>query len=658
MILSSDIGGEREGAQAARIAAESGGLVNERPRLSFIADIAARLVAVSCLGTIAIAGTAFFYLDKQIERSTLENLSDYVAERGRSESELFERADRYLTLFKQQYLELYSNPETLSKLDFDKYYMRTGNQSWRLKPRYYNGWQDTNGLTHSGTSAFVGSEAMPLDGDIKRRLVLGYMLVDRYGPAWVGEFANLHASLPEGALIIHWPGVPWGLDADANLTMSEGTVVGSTLKRFNPERKNVWTSLYFDKTAQAWTVTYMMPVDAPDGQHLITPSFDIELNDLVRRVTTTHPYGGYSMILSRQGNVVAHPAHLADALSEAGQLSIDELGDPVVKHVYDRLFEADIPQTGSARVISAPEIGAYIGATQLAGPDWWLITVYPESIVTKNVRDAANMLFMLILALSALLIISVMVVLRRSIARPLKALKDASERIASGDYKSIARGELALPEDRKDEIGLLSRSFRGMAEKIGEANRDLEQAVIDRTIELELANQKLRDLSLKDSLTGALNRRAFDRDLDEALRRSDDVVLTLFDIDYFKLFNDTYGHAAGDEALRRVTTILRAALPLGRVYRYGGEEIAVLQVSSDPKEALHAAAQAAKTVANIAMPHEASEFGVITISGGSALLKTYSESAEMALNAADRALYRAKNAGRNRVFSAELTTAS
>lgn len=176
--------------------------------------------------------------------------------------------------------------------------------------------------------------------------------------------------------------------------------------------------------------------------------------------------------------------------------------------------------------------------------------------------------------------------------------------------------------------------------------------------ELTRANHTLQDLALLDSLTGAGNRRHFDIYLEQCLVRSAEtgapVSLIMLDIDYFKNYNDTYGHVAGDECLKKVANILKN-LPRRStdiVARYGGEEFALILPSSGTREAEMLARRALETLRHAALPHEATKLAekVVTLSVGISTSEPGSDSVSLK-QAADTALYAAKYAGRNRIVT-------
>jgi len=173
--------------------------------------------------------------------------------------------------------------------------------------------------------------------------------------------------------------------------------------------------------------------------------------------------------------------------------------------------------------------------------------------------------------------------------------------------------------------------------------------------QLEEANRQLLDLSFTDALTGLGNRRRLDQDLAEtqarAMRNNRTYAVVLFDVDYFKLFNDHYGHLLGDDTLQKVGACLRREVRVGeRAYRYGGEEFLVLLPDCTVEAARSAADRVRVAVSAIGIVHEARPCGpsIVTVSGGVSYwtpgsILTPTE----VLKRADEALFEAKADGRN-----------
>ena len=205
-----------------------------------------------------------------------------------------------------------------------------------------------------------------------------------------------------------------------------------------------------------------------------------------------------------------------------------------------------------------------------------------------------------------------------------------------------------------------------LVEQLSEANtyatrlNDELRLEIERRQKTENALRRERDqaerLSTTDSLTGISNRRAFDNALQDEIQRArreqNMLSLILIDVDRFKNYNDARGHQAGDEVLRQVAKIIEQSTRRGtdKSCRYGGEEFAVLLPNTD---ILHAAriAEAIRTqLQEQEIVHPDSDVGPhVTISlGVSAMVPSDSDTGEVLLNVADRALYQAKSSGRNR----------
>jgi diguanylate cyclase (GGDEF)-like protein len=175
---------------------------------------------------------------------------------------------------------------------------------------------------------------------------------------------------------------------------------------------------------------------------------------------------------------------------------------------------------------------------------------------------------------------------------------------------------------------------------------------------LEAANARLTKLSSTDGLTGIANRRAFDATLaaewGRAARDGTDLGLLIIDVDHFKMFNDRYGHPAGDDCLRLIARLAGRALrrPPDIVARFGGEEFAAILPGTSLAGALEVGERVRQAIMQAGLAHEASGFGCVTVSVGSASLSPHPGTDPQALiDIADRALYAAKHAGRNQVVS-------
>ncbi len=184
-----------------------------------------------------------------------------------------------------------------------------------------------------------------------------------------------------------------------------------------------------------------------------------------------------------------------------------------------------------------------------------------------------------------------------------------------------------------------------------EAHRARELADLNQ--KLQEANRKLEELSITDGLTGLYNRRYFFLRLEEEVVRSRrqgyPLSMLMADLDHFKMINDTLGHPAGDEALRRFARWLKGGVrEVDLVARYGGEEFAVVLVNCGRDMGRKVAEKLRRTVEERSAQPPFDRYGGFTVSIGLAELKE-GMSADDLVAAADQALYRAKDGGRNRV---------
>jgi two-component system, chemotaxis family, response regulator WspR len=201
-----------------------------------------------------------------------------------------------------------------------------------------------------------------------------------------------------------------------------------------------------------------------------------------------------------------------------------------------------------------------------------------------------------------------------------------------------------------------SRAYRTLLERdqAFAALRESEQR-------LAAANVQLKRLAEADSLTGIANRRRFDTVLQlewqRALRTRRPLSLLICDVDCFKAYNDTYGHVMGDDCLQKVAGILNANLrrPADIAARYGGEEFALILPETEREGAIVVAHGCVEQIRELGLPHSRSDAAsTVTISVGVAtMVPAASEAAPALIAMADRAMYMAKEAGRNQVRASE-----
>jgi two-component system, chemotaxis family, response regulator WspR len=241
---------------------------------------------------------------------------------------------------------------------------------------------------------------------------------------------------------------------------------------------------------------------------------------------------------------------------------------------------------------------------------------------------------------------------------PIIVLSTREEPAVKGEaFAAGANDYLVKLPDRIELIARIRYHSRAFISQI--QRDDAYRALRETERQLKETNAELQRLNNLDGLTKLGNRRYFDEHLEvewkRAVRTPALLSLLMIDVDHFKQYNDTYGHLAGDDALRKVAQALGRAASRGAdlAARFGGEEFAVLLPATDAAGSRHVGEQLCRDVEDLKVPHRSSSVGDrLTVSIGVAtLLPSLEQSALALIAAADQALYRAKEAGRNGVVS-------
>ncbi len=294
-----------------------------------------------------------------------------------------------------------------------------------------------------------------------------------------------------------------------------------------------------------------------------------------------------------------------------------------------------------------------------------------DYLVIRTAFDLSpfEMLIQKMLSISTLVIVAVLFLayvlianlFDRWIMQRIHRIIQALEHTAEGDFSD------SIPVNRQDELGLIANHINKMSRRLAnreqqlrEAQEHLEKRVEERTQDLSAevdarrkAESKLIEMATTDPLTGVLNRRAFSdqaqREVSRAFRYHRSLTVILLDLDHFKEINDTYGHLYGDKVLVRTAELINTCLrSIDSHSRHGGEEFLVLLPETTEDEALLLAERLRETLESASLETENGTIH-ITASFGVASWKAGEHSVQAAINRADKALYKAKQLGRNRV---------
>jgi diguanylate cyclase (GGDEF)-like protein len=328
----------------------------------------------------------------------------------------------------------------------------------------------------------------------------------------------------------------------------------------------------------------------------------------------------------------------------------------------------DVQQNKISYIVGIPEWDAYIGTG-----------MYTEDLERYNQKSIS--IIILIAILSSIIIILSNIIL----VRPLYLC----HRILLSLFEDIRNNPDNTPEvdlhgfNIKSEAGKLLSSFRSMLNEVLLLKKEKEAAqtatlkevkkseqlkskflenaekmVRERTAELTKAQAELEKLSRIDALTSLYNRRVFDetyeREFSLAKRTKNNLSLLIVDVDHFKKFNDRYGHQKGDECLQAISSCMQKHVQrmTDTLTRYGGEEFAIIMSDTDTKDSLIIAEKIRSEVEGLSILHEGSSYNKVTVSMGvSTLLEGMIVSHAQLFDKADKALYKAKKTGRNKIIT-------
>ncbi len=379
-----------------------------------------------------------------------------------------------------------------------------------------------------------------------------------------------------------------------------------------------------------------------------------------------HLVGG----LERSGIVVADEQDRVIYASTVTGLKPLAMVDPIVVGAARR---AGPGQAFTFARGNGVEVENFMGARQRIGNGWQALLLTP----TRTLEQALYAeLYVTAAWLAAAILVAVWVALAMAngVTRPLSRLEAMLDVVEIDiDTELPAPGpntpsEIALVHERfASAIKRMRTSYDRMMWSLNETERlrgeladtlaDQESEIRSRTKDLRRANMALELLNRTDSLTGLANRPGFEEFLHQAwglaIRERQSIALICVDIDHFKAYNDEYGHPAGDRCLRAVAAALNgtARRPLDHVARTGGEEFVAVLGDTAVDAAVKVAEAMRRAVEQLRVPHRGSPSGPwVTVSVGVAVARPERGSDPVRLfEAADRALYAAKNQGRNRV---------
>ena len=404
---------------------------------------------------IAATGLSYLHVYATLRETALTDLRRYMEVRGRAESDQFQLAERQTTMVRDDFMRrLAALGDQDPQAEFDRIFVREADGLIRIRP-------ELNDHHHRAT-AFVRHDVV-LTPDLRRRFLVGWQLLDQWGPVLTNRFFSGFLNMPEQLSINFCPTADWGRSAtrDTDIYTYE-TVWRSTIEK-NPKRSSFWTSVYFDEGAKEWMASCVTPGDL-DGRWIMSAGQDVAIADLIRRTVGDRAAGTWNFIVDRDRHLIAHP-QLSERIAQAGgNLHVDNLKDPILVAMVDSV----IPITTTA-VIESRDGAAFLGITHIEGPGWYFVTVHPKTLLVSDAFTTARTILLLGTASLALELLIVAYILRKQIALPIRSFVAATDRVSRGDFT------VRLDHSREDELGRLASSINRMARAVGDRDTALAQ---------------------------------------------------------------------------------------------------------------------------------------------------------------------------------------
>ncbi|MEH0167704.1 sensor histidine kinase [Roseateles microcysteis] len=432
-----------------------------KPPASLARQLSLQISLLVVLMVGALAAIAFWSVQREIAAVVPGTMLSTVQLQAAQQGQSFQLADASVRRLAREWLQRSGKlGEAEAERRFGELFERSADGVWRLRPALV----DTE---RAPTFYLQGSK--PLDADVRRRAVLGYELLREQGPALVPPFFSAYTDFVEKGLMVYSRGIDWGKGATpATDNFNYPTMTGAD-PRNNPKREVFWTPVYFDEEAKAWMVSVIQPLDL-QGRWVGTVGHDITIDTLLQQIGQADAeLGALTMIISRDGQLIAHP-ELRERIAKAqGQLALATLGDPVLSAVHALIASGG----DTAQAARTPDGRHLVAWSRIAGPDWWAVRVAPQARIDELLHR--GVLWMLAVGLVMLLLTLLLLhrVIRQRVKQPLSDITSSVEALAA----RVHHGEepQTLPAQGSADLQRLSQAFDAMAQDLA-SHRRQEQA--------------------------------------------------------------------------------------------------------------------------------------------------------------------------------------
>jgi len=387
---------------------------------------------------------------------------------------------------------------------------------------------------------------------------------------------------------------------------------------------------YFDENLKTRVILIADPIRTPDGKVIALLGAKLSFSAFDRLLTYTKTDTRETYIINKQGKILAS-AHLFS--SPHREVDLDHAR---VAKLYDHEGQPTTYVSYAGQTV--------IGALKVVPSLGWGVVAETDKSKAFSPIESLQRTTLILVGCLLVGIGLCAYILGATIVSPLRRITQGADQVAAGNLA------VALPVNTHSEVGYLTQVFNHMVDRLRRSREELDNV----NSELQEKNNKLHQLAITDELTGLFNRKHLMETLNAEITRSKrndhSFALLVIDIDHFKLINDTYGHQKGDEVLHLLGYIFNDTVrSCDYVARYGGEEFIVILPEVGTADGLEVAERIRERVARESINRKGDR---ITVSIGMAMFAEHGATTELLFQQADKALYAAKTAGRNRVVTA------
>ena len=422
-------------------------VLHPRPRASLIHRLSLSIWVLFLALLLLLSALGYATMRMAADRLVPLVAQHTVELRARASEDLFLQAEQSVQRLQHELLrrlDAADHATTLAR--FESLFARSADGLWRLRPERVD--------PQYAPTLYLHQPAQGLDESARLRAVVAYDLLREQGPALAPPFFSVYMDFVEDGLMVYSPGVDWGSGADANATNANYPTMRGADPQRNPQRALFWTPVYLDAQANTWMVSVIKPLDW-QGRWAGTLGHDVSIQTLIDR-TASDIDQGTQLVMSADGDLIAHPQLRQRIAAADGQLRLSAVGDSLLAQVHEMIGQSR-SDNGAGR---SPDGSQWVAWSKIHGPGWYQVYLLPQARVN-------HLLMWGLLALSGVGIVGLLVttwLLRRRIhtliAVPLNRLTHAVDELGQGGAPT------PIGMHGNDELGRLAGAFDGMVEEL------------------------------------------------------------------------------------------------------------------------------------------------------------------------------------------------